>query len=130
MINQTPTPYREDAQADLMATLAASRELGPEMDRALIESYLEKHPTAIVAAPPPPTRVTRSAPLAVRPLLRGFGLLAGVVMLVAVLIASGGHAFWLLWLPIVMAGWWWRGWSSYSRWGYHEGRGASRTRRG
>lgn len=47
-----------DAEADLRAMIAAGRELGPEMDRALAESYLSRHdeppaPPAPVAFPAP-----------------------------------------------------------------------------
>jgi len=35
---------REDRRADLMAMLAASRELGPEMDTSLVDSYMARRP--------------------------------------------------------------------------------------
>lgn len=46
----------QDAEADLLAMLAAGRELGPEMDRALAESYLTRHeepPAALLPTVPP-----------------------------------------------------------------------------
>ena len=44
MPRATPQPDPEDLHKDLLATMAASRELGPEMDKALVESYMERHP--------------------------------------------------------------------------------------
>lgn len=41
-----------DAEADLLAMIAAGRELGPEMDRALAESYLSRHDEPPTAAEP------------------------------------------------------------------------------
>src|SRR5690349_23308885 len=43
MADRTPVPRDpEDERADLMATLAAARELGPEMDKSIADSYLER----------------------------------------------------------------------------------------
>lgn len=45
MSQQMPTPNSEDERADLLATLAAARELGPEMDTSLVESYMRRRGT-------------------------------------------------------------------------------------
>lgn len=109
----------DEAQAALLAVLAASRELGPEMDTALAESYLRQHPVA----PEYPARdaVRREAGLMPPPRasLGSIGLLLAVVLVAAALLASGGHAFWLFWmfwLPVVLFGRWWRGWPLYHTW--------------
>ena len=45
MAGNTPQqPDPQEVHDDLMATLAASRELGPEMDKSLAESYIQRHP--------------------------------------------------------------------------------------
>jgi hypothetical protein len=126
MAYQTPTQpaqQAEDARTDLLAALAASRELGPEMDRALVESYLQKHPLPADGGPADAGAWSpRGAPWPGRPVVGGIGLLIGAVIVLAALIASGGHAFWLLWVPIALGFWWWRGWPAYGRygrWGYH-----------
>lgn len=121
MSSQTPILYADDARDDLRALLAAGRELGPEMDQSLVESYLQKHPAP--PAPAPTTRATRrvpGAPTSAYPLLGGIGFLLAAVMFIAILVASGGHAFWLIWLPLVLSGWWWRRWSPHGRWGYRD----------
>lgn len=100
-----------DARDDLLATLAAGRELGPEMDAALAQSYLNKHPRPADVAPP--ARHT-SLSASTYSFWRGAGVLAACAIFAAALIASGGHAFWLFWLPFVFALWWWR-WPG-SRW--------------
>jgi hypothetical protein len=42
MSQRMPTPNPEDERADLLATLAAARELGPEMDPSLVDSYMRR----------------------------------------------------------------------------------------
>lgn len=122
MSNQPLTPNAVDAHDDLLAILAAGRELGPEMDQALVESYLRKHPAP--AAARQTTAATQPAAGRVWPMypfVGSIGFLLAVVAFVAVLVASGGHAIWLIWLPIVLGSWWWRRWPGYGRgrWGYY-----------
>jgi hypothetical protein len=98
-----------DAQADLLATLAAGRELGPEMDTALVESYLQRHHIAAGARSATHAESRRSRRMPV-----GIAFVVGVMVVSVVLLAAIGHVFWLLWLPIAM-GWWFFGWSPYGR---------------
>jgi hypothetical protein len=128
MSTQISTQHIEDAHTDLLATLAASRELGPEMDRALVESYFQKHPIAAHNAPAA-AQSTGGARLSTPQVLGGIGFLMGATIFIAALIASGGHAFWLLWLPLALGGWWWRWWPLYGGWGYHGYRMDQRARR-
>jgi hypothetical protein len=131
MPNQTPPPSVEDAHTDLLATLAASRELGPEMDGALIESYLQKHPIPAGTRPALAARWTSGGASSAPQVLGGIGFLIGVTIFIAALIASGGHAFWLLWLlwlPIALGGWWWR-WPLHGRWSSHGARIDQQARR-
>ena len=47
MAKKTPNLHEEDLRIDLEALLKAGRELGTDMDRALVDSYLERQRTAI-----------------------------------------------------------------------------------
>jgi hypothetical protein len=102
-------------RADLLAALAASRELGPEMDQALVESYLQKRPLPAKTTPAR-TRTERGVAPYITPALGSLALLLPAAIVVATIVASGGHALWLLWilwLPFFMRGWWWRRWPQY-----------------
>jgi hypothetical protein len=123
MSNKPVQPDPEETHADLLATLAAGRELGPEMDKALAESYIQRHPElagkqqqAVVAQPAPQRAIT---PDVVG--LAGMGI--GVVAYLAVLAASGGHLWWMFWPIMAWSGWRW-GW-----WGHHGGRDQMRQAR-
>jgi hypothetical protein len=109
MSNKPVQPDPEEQHKDLLATLAASRELGPEMDRALAESYLQKHPElvgqkqqAVVAQPEQQRSVS---PDVVG--LAGMGI--GVVAYIAVLWTSKGDLWWMFWPLMGWFGWRW-GW--------------------
>lgn len=101
----TPTdPQAEDEHADLLATLAAARELGPDMDKALVESYMQRRKANM------PARPRNAEP---RPPVN-YGFVAQNVLpviLIAVIIAalffSHGGA-WFLLFPLFWGGWWWR----------------------
>jgi hypothetical protein len=121
MSNQIPVQPPEDARTELLAVLAAGRELGPEMDQALAESYLRKHPITADSTPGrPAVQPVAGAPSPAYQLIAGVRFLLAAAIVVVALIASGGHALWLLWLPLVMGWWWWRGWPPASRWGYQS----------
>jgi hypothetical protein len=122
MSNKPVQPNPEETHADLLATLAAGRELGPEMDKALAESYIQRHPElagkqqAVVAQP---EQQRQLSPDVVG--LAGMGI--GVVAYLAVLAASGGHLWWMFWPIMAWSGWRW-GW-----WGHHGGRDQLRQAR-
>jgi hypothetical protein len=108
MSNLPAAQQPDEMRTDLLAILAAGRELGPEMDATLADSYLRQHPAPSSArqqsAPPAPSAIPRS-------LLPWAGALVALAVVLVALAASGGHAFWLLWLlwlPLMMSGWWWR----------------------
>ena len=110
----------QDAHDDLLAALAASRELGPEMDKTLAERYLEKHgkPAAQsggqqLQQPPTSPRLV----LASNQTLAAIGPILGIAVYIVLLIVSHGDLWWLFWLPMVLGGgWWWGG-----GWGHHGG---------
>ena len=122
MADRRVTQSGEDPQADLLATLAASRELGPEMDKALAESYLAKHGQP---AGTPSRRQEVGAPAQVTPVTQAIGMIGPVIgfgVWVGLLIASGGHLWWLFWLPMALGGWWWGMWNPDARRHHHRER--------
>jgi hypothetical protein len=122
---QTINPDPEDLRKDLLAALAAGRELGPEMDTAIVEAHLRRHygPEAIQPAnpKPKPAAVVERAPMRRNVMIPPMMLLLGIVAFAAVAIATGGHLLWLLW-PLMFLGWTWGG--GYRRW-YRRQRGGS-----
>ncbi len=126
MLNRISAQNPEDPHTDLLATLAASRELGPEMDAALVESYLRKHPMPAERREPP-TRTLRLAPDG---LLAAMSFVAVAAIFVTAMVLSGGHAFWLFWLPLVVGGWWWRWriWRPYGHWSHRVEAGDTHAR--
>lgn len=143
MADRTPVPRDpEDERADLMATLAAARELGPEMDTSIADSYLERRksearagvvPSASANSQSGPsgqgimphqTPGTPSGIAAVGMLL--FPLI-GIAIFAAILFAFGWHAgWWLFWIPLAMGGWWRRMWYPHTRYAYRAERHAMR----
>src|SRR5579872_4489790 len=110
MPKSTPQPDPEDAHKDLMATLAASRELGPEMDKALAESYMQKH----AAATPAQQQDQRDvAPVRFDSgdIASAIVMVAGIAAFVTLLIVVGPQAFGLVWIFFIFGGWRWFGWN-------------------
>jgi hypothetical protein len=142
MADRTPVPRDpEDERADLLATLAAARELGPEMDKSIVDSYLERRKSETRAGvvssasatsqgnqpgqgimphqtPGTPTGIAQAGML-LFPLI-------GIAIFVAILFASGGHAWWLFWIPLAMGGWWRGMWYPHNRYAYRAERHAMR----
>ena len=126
---KTSTTGSDEARDDLMATLAAARDLNPDMDKTLAEQYLarrqherqrqDQQPSAV--AQQQDRRTTRSewAGRAVVPL---FGVLMLAAILVAANVTNDGVFWWLFWIPLMFGGWWWRrGFSSGgSDWRYQR----------
>ena len=124
---QTITPDPEDLRKDLLAALAAGRELGPEMDTAIVEAHLRRHygPEAIQPAKPRPrpTAVVERAPVRRDAVLPPAMLMLGIAAFILLAVATGGHTLWLFWL-LMFWGWGWRG--GYRRW-YRRQRGGPWT---
>lgn len=129
----TPTdPHAEEEHSDLLATLAAARELGPEMDKALAESYLQRRKASA------PSRARNAGPRP--PVNYGFVAQAVVpvamiaaVILAAILFSFHGW-FWFLLIPLFWGGWRRRrGWYGYDRYerrrDFREERRAEREER-
>lgn len=116
MADRLPAPNSQssqDAHEDLMAALAASRELGPEMDATLVDRYLEKHgksSAAIAQAQPP-----HGSPPVPYQALSAIGPILGIAAYIVILIVSQGTLWWTFWLPMALGGWWWS-WPRHGGW--------------
>src|SRR5579859_401756 len=85
----------EEVRKDLLAALAAGRELGPEMDTALVESHLQRYYSDAAsgggrARPPATTERPRAAS---GDFLRAGALASSIVLPVAVIAAIAVFAF-------------------------------------
>jgi hypothetical protein len=115
MSRNTPQPDPEDLHKDLLATMAASRELGPEMDKALVDSYMERHPELKgkpqAQALTQPQTINRSEIVS----FAGMGLM--MIGYITLLIVSHGDLWWMFWPMMAWGG---------LRWGNGGGRHAER----
>ena len=128
---RTVEPDPEDLRKDLLAAMAAARELGPEMDTAIVDAHLRRHygeealeaPRAVQPATPPPAPAPRA------PAHTGLYLGAGLAVLpiVAVVIVAavlGWHAF-----PFLFFLWPLFAWGAFGRrrmWRHYGGYGYGR----
>jgi hypothetical protein len=108
------SPDPEDLRKDLLATLAAGRELGPEMDSALVDAHLRRHFGDTPQRAVQPRRPAAPSPLVAQTLLPTFMIMLGVAAFVAIVVATKGMGWWLFW-PLMLWGW---GWGGRRRWGY------------
>lgn len=113
----------DDAQKDLLAMLAAGRELGPEMDKSLVESYVSRQqlsgPPAMQAQTPQPPAIAHAG-LGIG---NAVGLLAVLGIYVAALAFTDGTTWWLIFplMPFLFA--------SLRHSGYSEARYQRRAQR-
>jgi hypothetical protein len=104
MSQSNPQQDPLDAQTDLLAMLAASRELGPEMDQALVESYVQQHH---------PAQMGESRALAMRRrlgspnVIKLVCLCVGLIAYIVLVIATHGWLWWMFWPLMGWTGWWW-----------------------
>jgi hypothetical protein len=125
--NTTPTPDPEDMRKDLLAALAAGRELGPEMDAAIVDAHLRRHYGDAATTPTPKApAVVERRPLDLSPILLPLTMLVGVVAFVAVLALSHGMLWFLFW-PLMAWCWW--GWGGRRGRQYRYDRVMSRRER-
>lgn len=115
-IQSTPTdPHAEDDHTDLLATLAAARELGPDMDKALAESYMQRRKAN---TPARPRNAEPRPPVNYGFVARGVLPFVAIAALITLFIFSGGHFwFWFFLFPLFWGGWWRRG---RGRYGYER----------
>jgi hypothetical protein len=105
----------DEARDDLMATLAAARDLNPDMDKTLAEQYLSRRreeqqrqdqQSSVVAEQQ--DRSTARSEWAGRGWVPLFCLLMLAVILVAAAATNIGAFWWFFWIPLMFGGWWWR----------------------
>ncbi|HEX6799109.1 MAG TPA: hypothetical protein VF116_15475 [Ktedonobacterales bacterium] len=113
MASNNGTSHDDEQQNDLMAALASARELGPDMDKAVAASYIEKQQAAAKAkaqAQQQQQQAVIAAPGQQRHPMFFIGPPIGLIIFIAILIASGGHAWWMFWLIFCFGGLGWWGW--------------------
>ena len=106
------SPMSDDERADLKAMIAAGRELSPEMDESLVESYAqrrtaEQQAKAKVQGNEVVAQQQGNNPLAnINPAVAITGIVAMAAVFIVIMVASGGHAWWLI-FPIfgIFGGW-------------------------
>ncbi|HEU0026484.1 MAG TPA: hypothetical protein VFQ25_05150 [Ktedonobacterales bacterium] len=158
--------HEEEARTELLATLAAARELGPDMDGTLAGRYVERISTlfpdpardqdrlrrdvealltsarghsadaddarvrdflrsTLAPQPASPAIIQRPAPPAPTSQLADYlPMLIGAAVIIAIVAASGGQAYWLLFWLLPMLFWSSRGRRRrmrYRRYGYWDG---------
>lgn len=121
-------PNAEDDHADLLATLAAARELGPDMDKALAESYMQRRKANIPARP---RNAEPRPPVNFGFVARGVLPFVAIAVLATLFILPSGHFwFWFFLFPFFWGGWWWRrGWGHGRGWyGYERAERYNRRR--
>jgi hypothetical protein len=112
---KTSTTGSDEARDDLMATLAAARDLNPDMDKTLAEQYLSRRreeqqrqgQQSSVMAEQQDRRTARSEWVG-RSVMPLFLLLMLAVILVASTVSRDGAIWWFFWIPLMFGGWWWR----------------------
>jgi hypothetical protein len=106
----------DDERADLMAMIAAGRDLSPEMDKSLVESYAERreaqkeaqeklHRNAVVPQQQSPVVATSGQ----HPAVAITGIIATVAIFIAIMLFTQGHGWWFI-FPLfgIFGGWWGR----------------------
>ena len=116
MAQNAQTPNDEEARKELLATIAAGRDLGPEMDQTLADRYIEQQQKAkaqsrTVAPAPQYAPVGQPGqPQQVGPFSGGPGIflpLGGVVVagiIIAAVVTQRWELLGLLWIACIMLG--------------------------
>lgn len=105
MPRATPQPDPEDLHKDLLATMAASRELGPEMDKALVDSYMERHPE--LKGQPQQQALTQPKSGNSFDIVGFGGMAVGMVAYITLLVVTHGSMWWMFWPIMGWMGWRW-----------------------
>ena len=115
----------EEERADLMAMIAAGRDLSPEMDKSLVESYAERrtaqeqaraklHGSQVTQsnqsnqgnAVVPQRQPSETALLGANVAMGVIGMFMMAAIFVAVMLFTGGHGWWVIFpLFFVFGGW-------------------------
>ena len=102
----------DDERSDLKAMIAAGRELSPEMDESLVESYEQRRASEAQAKAKVQGREVVAQPQSTHPLaginpaVAITGIVAMAAVFIVIMVASGGHAWWLI-FPLfgIFGGW-------------------------
>ncbi|MGO8948287.1 MAG: hypothetical protein ACLQUY_11625 [Ktedonobacterales bacterium] len=107
----------DEARDDLMATLAAARELNPDMDKALADQYLARRKeeqqrvaerSPVVADQPERSAAGRRG----RPRIPLFAMVPLLALILVAALTTHGDFLFFLWIPLMFGGLWWRrGWA-------------------
>lgn len=105
-------PLSDDERADLKAMIAAGRDLPPDLDESLVDSYAERRAAeqrakekvqgnAVVAQP------SGSAVAGTHPAVAITGILATAAIFVAIMMFTKGEGWWMA-FPLfgIFGGWW------------------------
>ncbi len=105
----------DDERAELRAMIAAGRDLSPEMDESLVDSYAERRASeqrakakvqgngnAVV-----PQQQSGGVMAGTHPAVAITGILATAAIFVAIMVFTGGQGWWLI-FPLfgIFGGWW------------------------
>jgi hypothetical protein len=109
MSQQMPAPNHDEQRTDLLAMLSAARELGPEMDTSLVDSYMSRHAAEAernrqraVGQPGQPGALRNGRAL----WYIGLGVLGGALLLGTIAAgAQGGRGWFPFWLPWLFFPW-------------------------
>lgn len=114
MANTPENPQMtDDERAELRAMIAAGRDLSPDMDESLVDSYAERRAAekkaqakvqgnAVVAQQQP------GSPFAgVNPAVAITGIVAMAAVFIAIMVFTGGHGWWLIFPLFAICGGWW-----------------------
>jgi len=109
------SPMSDEERAELKAMIAAGRDLSPEMDESLVNSFAERRTAEQRAkakvqgnAVAPQQQTGGAGTLAgVHPAVAITGILTTAAIFVAIMIFTGGHGWWLI-FPLfgIFGGWW------------------------
>ncbi len=113
MANTSDNPkMSDDERADLKAMIAAGRELSPEMDESLVESYAQRRTSeqqakAKVQGKEVVAQPQSNNPLAgINPAVAITGIVAMAAVFIVIMVVSQGAAWWLI-FPLfgIFGGW-------------------------
>ena len=105
----------DDERAELRAMIAAGRDLSPEMDESLVDSYAERRASeqrakakvqgndnAVV-----PQQQSGGVMAGTHPAVAITGIIATVAIFIAIMVFTSGHGWWLI-FPLfgIFGGWW------------------------
>ncbi len=122
MANKAANPDPDDLRKDLLAALAAGRELGPEMDASIVDAHLRRHYGDAAKPKPAATpAVVEQRPFQPAAYLPGLMMVLGMAAYITILIVTHGAFWWLFW-PFMAWGWGWWGWGGRRRYGARDAR--------